>query len=103
MDDTCDDVTGKCPCRPHVIGLKCDKCEIGYFGFPDCEPCNCDDNGSRDVACDDNTGKCFCKTNVIGDKCNFCPPGFFGFPACQSKTNSLNFKAYRVRYFASRL
>ena len=101
VDDTCDNVTGKCPCRPNVAGLKCDKCEIGFFGFPDCErnsfkrlypihnsncnftACNCNDDGSRDVACDDNTGKCPCKSNIIGDKCEFCSPGFFGFPSCR--------------------
>ena len=32
----CDEVTGICPCKPHVTGPKCPKCEFGYYNFPDC-------------------------------------------------------------------
>ena len=34
---SCDNDTGECKCKPHVVGAKCDKCEDGYFGWPDCE------------------------------------------------------------------
>ena len=39
--DKCEDESGKCSCRPHVVGHKCDKCEPGYFGFPDCQRMYC--------------------------------------------------------------
>ena len=27
----CDQLTGHCFCKPHVIGRNCDKCEDGYY------------------------------------------------------------------------
>lgn len=27
----CDQLTGHCACKPHVIGRNCDKCEEGYY------------------------------------------------------------------------
>lgn len=27
----CDQFTGQCQCKPHVIGTNCDTCEPGYF------------------------------------------------------------------------
>ena len=32
----CDDTTGLCLCKPNIIGAKCDSCDSGYTGFPDC-------------------------------------------------------------------
>lgn len=29
----CDPLNGKCQCKPHVIGVQCDQCEIGYFNI----------------------------------------------------------------------
>lgn len=37
----CKQFGGQCPCKPNVIGRKCDACKSGYFGFPNCQPCNC--------------------------------------------------------------
>ena len=37
LHKSCDNDTGKCECKPHIVGSKCDKCEDGYFGWPDCE------------------------------------------------------------------
>lgn len=31
---TCDPVTGQCSCKPGVGGLRCDRCEPGYYGLP---------------------------------------------------------------------
>lgn len=27
----CEQLTGHCTCKPHVIGRNCDKCEEGYY------------------------------------------------------------------------
>ena len=43
--------------------------------------CNCNGDGSNDIACDNN-GVCSCKANYMNDKCDACKPGFFDFPAC---------------------
>lgn len=34
-DPTCDN-DGKCNCKCDVAGNKCDVCEVGHQGFPDC-------------------------------------------------------------------
>lgn len=34
---SCEDATGKCSCRPNIIGNRCDKCGNGFFSFPNCE------------------------------------------------------------------
>ena len=33
---TCDDKDGKCPCKPNVVGDKCNQCIFGTYDFPDC-------------------------------------------------------------------
>ena len=33
----CDNASGKCSCKDHVVGDKCVECEIQYYGFPDCK------------------------------------------------------------------
>ena len=35
---TCDNNTGICACKPHIVGAKCDQCDEGYYGWswPDC-------------------------------------------------------------------
>lgn len=29
----CDQLNGQCQCKPHVIGLKCDQCEPGFWNL----------------------------------------------------------------------
>ena len=36
VDDFCDDA-GKCSCKPMYGGDKCDQCDAGYYGFPECQ------------------------------------------------------------------
>lgn len=33
----CSPEGGQCPCRPHVIGRQCTRCQMGYYGFPHCK------------------------------------------------------------------
>ena len=33
----CDPSSGACICKKSVAGKKCDECENGYFGFPNCK------------------------------------------------------------------
>ena len=36
VDDSCSE-TGKCTCKDHFTGDKCDECVKTFFGFPNCE------------------------------------------------------------------
>ena len=46
----------------------------------ECQPCNCDANGSASLQCD-NHGKCTCKrSSITGDKCDESVPGYYNFP-----------------------
>ncbi|KAK7884831.1 hypothetical protein WMY93_027954 [Mugilogobius chulae] len=80
---TCDPASGQCSCKPGVGGLKCDRCEPGFWNFrgivtenmSGCTPCNCDPAGSVRDDCEQMSGLCSCKTGVKGMKCNVCPDG----------------------------
>lgn len=51
----CDAVTGQCPCHRGVVGIRCDRCEEGYFnlgGQSGCQPCNCHTGHSVSNLCD---------------------------------------------------
>ncbi|XP_053101455.1 laminin subunit alpha-5 isoform X2 [Hemicordylus capensis] len=104
MDGTCEDLTGRCYCKPNYTGEHCDSCADGYVDFPHCyliyssnntgeqvlpagQIINCDCNvaGTRGNACrkDAQTGLCLCKPNFQGTQCDQCVPGYYG-PSCQS-------------------
>lgn len=53
---------GQCPCRKGYAGDKCDRCQFGYRGFPNCVPCDCSTVGS--VNEDPCTEPCLCKVSV---------------------------------------
>ncbi|XP_072831808.1 agrin isoform X3 [Vicugna pacos] len=80
---TCDPATGQCSCRPGVGGLKCDRCEPGFWNFrgivtdgrSGCTPCSCDPLGAVRDDCEQMTGLCSCKPGVAGPKCGQCPDG----------------------------
>ncbi|XP_063822042.1 agrin-like isoform X2 [Ostrinia nubilalis] len=78
VSDRCDD-DGQCSCRPGVGGLKCDRCEPGYWGLPrigtghtGCIPCGCSAFGSVREDCEQMTGRCVCRAGVQGQKCTVC-------------------------------
>ncbi|XP_061458105.1 agrin isoform X2 [Rhineura floridana] len=88
----CDPATGQCSCKPGVRGLKCDRCEPGFWNFrgivtdskSGCTPCHCDPVGSVRDDCDQMTGLCSCKTGITGMKCNQCPNGSkLGMSGCK--------------------
>uniref|UniRef100_UPI004038D3BE agrin-like n=1 Tax=Callospermophilus lateralis TaxID=76772 RepID=UPI004038D3BE len=80
---TCDPATGQCSCRPGVGGLKCDRCELGFWNFrgivtdsrSGCTSCSCDPRGAVQDDCEQMTGLCSCKPGVAGPKCGQCPDG----------------------------
>uniref|UniRef100_A0A8C6RCX2 Agrin n=1 Tax=Nannospalax galili TaxID=1026970 RepID=A0A8C6RCX2_NANGA len=80
---TCDPATGQCSCRPGVGGLRCDRCEPGFWNFrgivtdgrSGCTPCSCDPRGAVRDDCEQMTGLCSCRPGVAGSKCGHCPDG----------------------------
>ncbi|XP_053429462.1 laminin subunit alpha-5 isoform X2 [Nycticebus coucang] len=104
-DGTCEDLTGRCCCKPNFTGERCDMCAEGFVGFPHCYPvpsfspndtgeqvlpagqivnCDCSAAGTQGNACrkDPRVGRCVCKPNFHGAHCELCAPGFYG-PGCQ--------------------
>ncbi|CAH0547112.1 unnamed protein product [Brassicogethes aeneus] len=71
----CEKFGGQCLCKPHIIGRKCEACRTGYYGFPDCKPCECPST----AYCEPETGQCICPRNVIGEKCDKCDKLTYGF------------------------
>uniref|UniRef100_A0A8C8SQH7 Laminin subunit alpha 2 n=1 Tax=Pelusios castaneus TaxID=367368 RepID=A0A8C8SQH7_9SAUR len=66
---------GFCHCKTGYAGESCNRCALGYMGYPDCMACNCSLKGSlNDNPC---VGSCICKENVEGENCDHCKPGFF--------------------------
>ncbi|CAG9860176.1 unnamed protein product [Phyllotreta striolata] len=71
----CEKFGGQCPCKPNIIGRKCEACRVGFYGFPDCKPCRCPST----AYCQPNTGECICPTHVIGENCDQCEPNTYGY------------------------
>ncbi|XP_060889323.1 laminin subunit alpha-5-like, partial [Labrus mixtus] len=109
-DGTCEDLTGRCFCKPNYAGENCDVCANGFINFPECYPiptyptdndnnngeaktageiinCECSAAGTVDNSCrpDPTTRTCVCKQGFTGDHCDTCAPGFHGLncQACQ--------------------
>ncbi|RWS10044.1 laminin subunit gamma-1-like protein [Dinothrombium tinctorium] len=85
----CDQFSGQCDCKNHVMGRQCDQCVDGYWNLASgngCEPCNCNPLGSEGRTCDERTGQCKCKAGVTGLKCDQCLPEHYGYSAkgCQA-------------------
>ncbi|XP_056260714.1 laminin subunit alpha-2 isoform X6 [Seriola aureovittata] len=66
---------GSCRCKESFGGLRCDRCAVGYMGYPSCQRCNCSVEGStNDDPC---ITPCMCKENVEGENCDRCKLGFY--------------------------
>ncbi|XP_043946347.1 laminin subunit alpha-5 [Protopterus annectens] len=76
-DPGCDTESGQCSCKPYVIGRRCDTCAPGYYGYPNCRHCDCNEGGTTAGICDPVTGQCHCKENVEGHRCDRCRLGTF--------------------------
>ncbi|XP_024119648.2 laminin subunit alpha-5 isoform X2 [Oryzias melastigma] len=76
-DDGCDSSSGQCSCKSNIIGRQCDRCTPGYYGYPNCRPCECNEAGTEEEVCDSITGRCLCKENVQGARCDQCRIGTF--------------------------
>ncbi|NWX11325.1 LAMA2 protein, partial [Caloenas nicobarica] len=104
LHDTCvkdekhaegDMLPGFCHCKTGYAGESCNRCALGYTGYPECRPCNCSLEGSVNV--DPCVGPCTCKEHVEGENCDRCKPGFFNLQQknpkgceecfCSGKTN----------------
>ncbi|KAJ1350105.1 hypothetical protein KIN20_005822 [Parelaphostrongylus tenuis] len=84
----CDLRTGQCKCRNEYVGLRCDRCTHGFFGFPECKSCECNPAGTDPLQCKEGglclcneDGECPCKKNVQGIKCDQCKPDTFSLEA----------------------
>ncbi|XP_023282957.1 laminin subunit alpha-3 [Seriola lalandi dorsalis] len=75
----CERITGQCNCKARIGGRQCDRCAAGYYRFPDCVPCNCNQGGVTPNVCHPDTGRCLCKRNVAGVRCDTCRDGSFYF------------------------
>lgn len=73
---------GQCPCKTNFAGKNCDKCADGYYNFPDCLSCSCDEPGSVHLICDANGGQCECDNKFGGRRCDQCENGYYDFPTC---------------------
>ncbi|XP_069035717.1 laminin subunit alpha-5 isoform X1 [Lepisosteus oculatus] len=76
-DDGCDRESGQCRCKTNIIGRRCDHCAPGFYGYPNCRPCDCSEAGTESGICDSVTGQCLCKENVEGVRCDQCRVGTF--------------------------
>lgn len=74
---SCDHLSGQCRCKDNVVGRQCDRCEPGFYGFPNCRPCDCNEAGTEEEVCDSFNGRCLCKENVQGSRCDQCRVGTF--------------------------
>uniref|UniRef100_A0AAQ5XDM4 Laminin subunit alpha 2 n=1 Tax=Amphiprion ocellaris TaxID=80972 RepID=A0AAQ5XDM4_AMPOC len=70
---------GSCWCKEGFGGLRCDRCAVGYMGYPSCQRCNCSLEGSTNA--DPCITPCMCKENTEGENCDHCKLGFYNLQA----------------------
>ncbi|NXE93168.1 LAMC2 protein, partial [Menura novaehollandiae] len=80
------DSSGRCSCKPGVMGDKCDRCQPGFESLSEagCQRsaqslrCECDPAGSTG---DCPSGRCVCKASVTGERCQRCKRHFYNLDA----------------------
>ncbi|KAM4693682.1 laminin subunit alpha-4 [Discoglossus pictus] len=85
--DFCNDINGRCHCKPGVVGVGCDRCAPGYYGYDSClgcQRCECS-LASVDSICDPVTQQCKCSPGAGGLRCERCKSGYwnYGQSGCQ--------------------
>ncbi|CAG0878725.1 unnamed protein product [Darwinula stevensoni] len=78
----CENESGRCECKRQFRPPNCDACNVGYYDFPNCKPCDCHQNGTRGNVCEVGAGQCPCKANYAGKNCDACNEGYYKFPEC---------------------
>ncbi|KAJ8408959.1 hypothetical protein AAFF_G00239800 [Aldrovandia affinis] len=73
----CDTNSGQCRCKSNIIGRQCDHCSAGFYGYPNCRQCDCNEAGTESAVCNSVSGQCLCKENVEGARCDQCRLGTF--------------------------
>ncbi|XP_051518234.1 laminin subunit alpha-5 [Myxocyprinus asiaticus] len=85
LDISCDTHNGQCRCKNNIVGRQCDRCAPGFYGYPNCRPCDCNEAGTEIDVCDSVTGRCLCKENVEGSRCDQCKLGTFHLDPTNAK------------------
>ena len=82
LSSSCD-IKGQCKCKENYKELKCNECQQGFFGYPKCSECGCDEVGSvlNGTSCDQQ-GQCTCKARNKGTKCSECIAAAHYGPQC---------------------
>ncbi|KAL9706445.1 hypothetical protein quinque_009963 [Culex quinquefasciatus] len=85
IGQSCNAQTGQCNCKEGFTGRQCNECAAGYYGYPNCQRCGCDERGSiprpdGSFDCDEH-GQCLCKSMVFGRQCDQCKSATFGLAA----------------------
>lgn len=63
-------------------GSFCKICAGGYYNYPECKACECNQLGSLNNDCDLVSGQCLCNINFDGKQCDRCKDGYFDYPHC---------------------
>ena len=76
---------GQCLCQDRIEGKQCNRCKDGFYGFPNCKTCQCDEDGSLNNICNKSDGICrSCIPRVKGTFCEECQVNHCDFPTCKA-------------------
>jgi usherin len=76
----CNQSSGQCSCKPKISGIKCNKCELGFYNltsFGCLSSCKCSQEGSLGSNCHTLSGQCDCKQGYAGRDCAECANGYW--------------------------